>query len=358
MINVGLPFVSITSNIENTLLFSWFILMLTELTAEAFSRLCTDLGVEGLTQDAFSPNADTDPDKWRGVIQEAPRNLLEVHKIVWENNSHLLKDVIALDPKYVADKLAELICPSGKDTLVSFPVGLIEAEGCFSVYPVGSTIKIMEEFTLALHPVDDQIIRSLRAFFGVGVVKRKRDKSIFTVDSSWQLHYVIIPFIEQHSLIGLKRRDFLILKEIVYIKTQTGWLRSPKTRNLTKYWIVRIVYMLAEVTETRERTRSLEDIRSILNVKDTGLPVEFFSYVIVWWFLCSLTQYVKPSPLYVTGFCEGDGGSTVSVLPNKIVHTYNIGASQEGIIEMLKAYFGCGRIYKVNLSNQGATKDH
>jgi len=334
-------------SIENTTLFLYFLFMINELTAQAFFNLITNLSNEGLTDSAISADSDLNPDKWRETFSQAPQKLLDVHNKVWSEKPELLEDVIKLDPKYV--------------------VGLIEAEGCFSVFlgtsgkQTEKSFKIFEEFTLALDPIDAQIVKSLRAFFGVGVIKYRKDAIVYTVDSSWQLNYAIVPFLEQHSLVGLKRRDFLILKEVVYLKTETTLIRSPKTRNQVKYWIARYVYMFAEeIAQTRERTHSLEQIRQTLRVNDTGLPIEFFSNVILWLFLCSLTKHVKPSPWYVTGFCEGDGGSVTSVLPNKRVNTYNIGALQKGILEMIKAYFvGCGTIYYIDLTNQNENaKEH
>lgn len=281
---------------------------------------------------------DATPDKWRETFEEAPEKLRKEHIKNWNGKREIEQNVQSLDPNYVT--------------------GLIEAEGCFSVYfvRVGDSLQVKHEFSLSLDQLDRKIIKSLRSFFGVGTVKETSTDAKLVVDSNWQLWYSIIPFMDQYSLLGYKIRDYNVFKETLYIKMATTLLSSPKTRDQTKYWIAQYVYFFSqEIAQTRERKYSLADIKETLGlqkVHDIGLPIELFTQVILWTYLCGLTKFVKPNPYYVTGFCEGDGGSTVSISPTKLQHTYNVGASQKEILQMLQQYFSVGKIYKIDLSNQ------
>jgi len=138
---------------------------------------------EFIPHDTLSDSYDENPYKWREKLEQAPAKLLNPHRKTFKHQS-----VFTLEPKYVA--------------------GLTDAEGCFSIFFFGADLKLKCEFSITLINLDESIIDSLPGFFQVGLVKKKELCHTFVVQSDWQLYYSVIPFFEQHSLLGIKRRDF------------------------------------------------------------------------------------------------------------------------------------------------------
>jgi len=162
----------------------------------------------GINHDFLSIAPSQNPDEWRQKLSSAPERFFIPHQQGFQSQGTLL-----FDPKYV--------------------VGLADAEGCFSIYFL-SDYKIRCEFHLTLTVNDANIIHSLKTFFQVGHVVIKNDTISFQVTSLWQLYYSIIPFFDQHVLLGRKKRDYLMFRQIViFMVEEPQWLASRKTRNNT-----------------------------------------------------------------------------------------------------------------------------
>ncbi len=284
----------------------------------------------------LSPN----PQKWRASFANAPTRY--VNQRLQSPNT---QGILVLDPQYVT--------------------GLTEAEGCFSVYFVGNDLDVTCEFNLTLIIDDLPIIEALQYFFKVGSVTVAANKASFSVKRDWQLYYSIIPFFEQHPLLGEKRKSFLQLKEVVRLKVEQKILLSSKhTRADTKMLIATYVYALTVKTgEKGRRKYSLEDIRKILQSKEKNrlvvspdIPLEYYGNLALWAFTTPLIPFIKPYSWYVTGIFEGDGGCTVSINASKVIHTYNFAASQLEICLMLQRYFGFGKVYSIDLNTPEAKR--
>ncbi len=318
--------------IYNQLIFS----VTSTIVLEYALKVVTPLGY--VPPEAMSWVLSEDPQKWRESFnfKKAPSHLVNQRFLIQNPNT---QGQLVLDPQYV--------------------VGLTEAEGCFSVYFVGGDLKVKCEFDLTLFITDLPIIEALQRFFKVGHIIKSERKASFSVLADWQLYHSIIPFFEQHALLGKKRESFFILKEVVRLKIETKLLHSKIHRAETKLLLATHLYALTVEGIRGTRKYSLEEIHKILEssvpnrkLPSPGLPLESFGHRA----LCDLTTllipFIKPHPWYVTGFCEGDGGCSATINPKKVIHTYSLCASQEEILKMLKGYFGFGKIYFVDLKNQ------
>jgi len=100
----------------------------------------------------------------------------------------------------------------------------VDGEGCFSVaiskHPTArSRWKIDPHFQVYQHKDNSKVLYLLQDVLQCGYVSKKGGNPscfMFCVDNINQLIYKIIPFFEQHPLIGEKYDNFLIFKDIVY----------------------------------------------------------------------------------------------------------------------------------------------
>lgn len=83
-----------------------------------------------------------------------------------------------------------------------------------SAHKVGWAVK--PAFTIGLHKKDLTLLEDLKSFFGgIGKVSVFKDSARFRVTSVQDLTKVIIPFLDNYSLITKKRADFELLKKTV-----------------------------------------------------------------------------------------------------------------------------------------------
>jgi len=334
-------------NYKSSYFYLHYICLVYSITQEAvsnfieyiFSSQSSQLGFPiRIPHDAMADTITTDPEKWREKLKEAPEKLLKPHEQnFWQ------KGTLTLDPKYV--------------------VGLVDSEGCFSI-SFAMKGKPACEFSISLTSADANIIHSLKNFFKVGKVYDKAEVSTFTVNRDWQLYFAIIPFFDQHPLLGRKRIDYLFFRQVVIQKIEEPkYLASPKLRPEVKYIIANYVYTFFSETEMkRQRKLSLEDLRQNLGIPRKGaiisleegtyseLPMEYINILAFSYFFALLTPFIKPAPWYVTGYYEGDGGSCTTITPERIIHTLNCGSNQVEILYLLQNFFECGNIYLINKS--------
>ncbi len=130
-------------------------------------------------------------------------------------------------------------------------VGFVDGEGCFDVgitphleMPTG--FQVLPEFTVVQHERDIQILYSLKAFFGCGVVRRNHDRRMaFRVSGLKPLKARVIPFFERHPLKTKKRIDFMRFRKVV--------LLMERGEHLTPEGLERIRAIAAQMNTRRER---------------------------------------------------------------------------------------------------------
>jgi len=214
-----------------------------------------------------------------------------------------------------------------------FVTGFIDAEGSFivsvildSAHKVGWAVK--PAFVIGLHKKDLTLLEDLKSFFGgIGKVSVFKDSARFRVTSVQDLTKVIIPFLDNYSLITKKRADFELLKKTV------------------------------DMLNCKEH-RTIEGLHKIVAIKasiNKGLSPQLTSV------FSNIPKVSRPSvqsqiidPNWVAGFASGDGGFLVRVVKSS---TYNIGFqtsllfsitqhSRDGeLMQNLVSYLGCGAYF-------------
>ena len=210
-------------------------------------------------------------------------------------------------------------------------------------------MKVECEFSLGLLAFDKPILESLVSFFNVGTVQEKKNNFVrYDVKTDRELAEVIVPFFEKSPLLGEKRKSFFVMQQILHIKTKTKLLRSPKTRKKTKMQIALLINTFLK----SERKHSLSVIAQKLNLTPGDIEQNWWCEILFNVFLRGFVPFVCPSPQYVTGFCEGDGGCYVTINEKSITHKYILGQSQYPLLAVVKNYLGVGEIYQIDLSKQ------
>ena len=104
--------------------------------------------------------------------------------------------------------------------------GFVDGEGCFHIgINKNSEMKlgyqVLPEFTVVQHERDIQVLHGLKAFFGVGVVRKNHgDRQSYRVRGIKHLNDIILPFFMKHRLITKKRLDFIKFRKVVVMMNE------------------------------------------------------------------------------------------------------------------------------------------
>lgn len=118
--------------------------------------------------------------------------------------------------------------------------GFVDGEGCFSLTyrkDKGKYFYWKASFAISLRSDDTEIIRSIKEYFNCGNISFSSDNVRFEITNPDLLADRIVPFFENHALIGKKRNDFELWKEAVRIivKNKRKSINSTKGhRGFTK----------------------------------------------------------------------------------------------------------------------------
>ena len=107
-----------------------------------------------------------------------------------------------------------LIATGPKISDSSWLAGFASAEGSFTVKTVNSAscltgVQVYLRFQLTQHSRDEQLIKSLREYFGCGAVHPDRDTFNFLVTKFSDIRSKIIPFFAEYPVQGVKFKDYL-----------------------------------------------------------------------------------------------------------------------------------------------------
>lgn len=91
--------------------------------------------------------------------------------------------------------------------------GFTSAEGCFLVRIINSSshrlgVQVTMVFQLTQHVRDEQLMRSLIAYFGCGSFRERGVVVDFQVQKFSDLTHKIIPFFHKYPILGVKSKDF------------------------------------------------------------------------------------------------------------------------------------------------------
>ena len=153
-----------------------------------------------------------------------------------------------------------------KQKLYSYLLGIIDAEGCFSI-----SIKKQDSarfgwvidpvFHVTQHKSARDVLEDLQKAFNAGRIIPKTGQEnllIFIVDNRRQLREKVIPFFHRYPL-RIKKEDYEIFKEVVLALenkehyTEDGFRRlAKKSRSFQRARKGRYKYSLSEILGTEE----------------------------------------------------------------------------------------------------------
>lgn len=127
--------------------------------------------------------------------------------------------------KGLSDKLKEsfsninpVLRPEVKNREIKDPnwmSGFVEAEGCFNIAVLnyGNSTKVQLRLIISQHVRDEALIKSFVNYFGVGLITKSRNTTVFYVSSLKDNNNIIIPFFVKYPLYGVKLLDFINWKQ-------------------------------------------------------------------------------------------------------------------------------------------------
>jgi hypothetical protein len=218
--------------------------------------------------------------------------------------------------------------------------GFVDAEGCFCIIIEVSNLlkwKVRTSFEINLHEKDQEILKKIQSYFGVGAIYHRPDrkKSVYRVSNVKYIRDVIIPHFTKYPLISKKRGDFLLWSEVIKLILKKDHLNKEGFSKILSYY-------------------------ASINKGISKKVQEYFSNIIP----ADKPAICLPdnlNPQWVSGFVAGDGGFSIYVriakdyiLSEKVYCRFHI-AQHVKDLELMKLFiqfFNCG---SVNLRSNTAT---
>ncbi len=146
-----------------------------------------------------------------------------------------------------------------------FVTGFVEGEGSFYVgifkrKQMNIRWEVRPSFSLSQNKSDRDLVCLLVSFFQCGNVREsENDNTVkYEVRSLEDITKKVIPHFERYKLMGRKKRDFEIFKEIIVLMN--------KKRHFRKDGLSKIVKLSLEMTKNPRRIKSLKKITTFLKV--------------------------------------------------------------------------------------------
>ena len=212
--------------------------------------------------------------------------------------------------------------------------GFSDAEGSFSV-KIGKDLKrkhgirVIPVFTIELHKRDRELLKSIKDFFGVGIITERirsgRPSAIYTVQRLQHLQHIIIPHFRKYALLTQKKADFLLFSSVIDLMI--------KAKSLSRDNIIEIL-----------------SIKSSMNTGLSNILKELFPEV----------KIVKPverpiitsekieSDTWLSGFVESKGNFYIKSSITQVVLAFSISQHSRDahLMGVIRDYFNCGKLEK------------
>lgn len=165
--------------------------------------------------------------------------------------------------------------PKNKDSLKYYLAGFADSEGSFNVNVCKNKYsyfgwKLDPLFQIYQSKENDKMLHIFRDVLGCGYIRKSENDSsgyVYCVNSINNLVSNVIPFFEEHPLIGSKYKDFSLFKEIVYALANKEQLNFNGFSRLTrlackmskcgknkKYLLGYVLRSLDQSSETKRQT--------------------------------------------------------------------------------------------------------
>nr|YP_010390835.1 LAGLIDADG endonuclease [Fusarium brasilicum]UPX01629.1 LAGLIDADG endonuclease [Fusarium brasilicum]UPX01681.1 LAGLIDADG endonuclease [Fusarium brasilicum]UPX01835.1 LAGLIDADG endonuclease [Fusarium cortaderiae] len=210
--------------------------------------------------------------------------------------------------------------------------GFVDAEGCFStIIEVSEDLKrkVRVSFEINLHEKDEQILVSIKSFFGVGQVYNRSDKkiSMYRVTNVNYIKDNIIPHFIEYPLMSKKALDFLLWSKVIEIILNKEHLSEEGFLKVLSYY----AYINTGVSKKVQKYYP--------NIIPADKPDTFLPETL--------------HPQWVSGFVAGDGGFSIYirsakdyVISEKVSCRFHI-AQHIRDLELMKLFikfFDCGSV--------------
>lgn len=186
-------------------------------------------------------------------------------------------------------------------------------------------------FEIATHSRDRALLERIQEYLGVGVIyERKKDISDYKVSSLKEITEFIIPHFDKYPLVGQKRADFELFKQII--------LLMNKKEHLTSDGLQQIINIRASLNN------GLSDVLKSAFADFTAVPRPLV-----------IDQKI-PDPHWLAGFTDGEGCFRVDVQRDskskqvKAVFKIVQHSRDTELLKVLCEYLGCGKY-----SSEGST---
>jgi hypothetical protein len=117
--------------------------------------------------------------------------------------------------------------------------GFVDAEGCFHVSIYRDKKKKTEKwhitpvFQVGLHIKDLDILINMKSFFNDrGNIYKYKNSANYQIRDLNSLYDIVIPHFDKYTLLTQKQSDYLLFKEIIYLKKENEHLNNEGLKNI------------------------------------------------------------------------------------------------------------------------------
>nr|YP_010218563.1 LAGLIDADG endonuclease [Morchella brunnea]UBU98482.1 LAGLIDADG endonuclease [Morchella brunnea] len=220
--------------------------------------------------------------------------------------------------------------------------GFSQSDGCFTIAfekrKSGLLVRPKPIFVLTQDISELDMFKKLHLHVGIGYITKSKINVSLYVTSLADIKNVLFPIFDKHPLRYGKRRSYLIFKHVVNMMLNKEHLKLEGLLS-----IIHLSFWMNKETSTRTE-ESKTKLIDFLRDKHGELP-EYKE--------TSITNDLPIAPMsldFITGLIDGDGSFNVSFQLKpyrrvKINFTVVQETSCKEVLNELKAYFGCGKVY-------------
>lgn len=241
--------------------------------------------------------------------------------------------------------------------------GLIQADGNFSISicKKGKNIWLSPKFNLTLHKKNENIIKGIKDYFGVGYYYID-NKNIcrYNVNKITDLIKIIIPFFIKYKLRGEKYISFIMFKIVVTkLYNKEHYIKNINPNNLTKHStillnLINMSYNINPLSKNRDIESKVNLLRYLNEYEREIIKSDLIYKDILNEELIKYPNNQNINIEFIKGIFDGDGNITAYLNYNKIGNLrirlyFNITQDihNKKVLEEIQEFFNCGNIYDI-----------
>jgi len=242
----------------------------------------------------------------------------------------------------LTNQISQLTCPNIKITKnnlhPNYITGFIDGEASFNITISKDTARttgyrVVCEFHITQKYHSAEVLYAIKDYFNCGLVKvcSKQNKTLnYQINSFKDIHSILIPFLDKHSLITSKQLNYLTFKKAINM-------------------LINGEHLTIE---------GIEELKRLAKEMNTNRTFEE-----KWEFTQNYCPTVEISPEWIAGFTDAEGCFYFyigkQILKGKQSSTWLLNPSLEigqnthdvAVLELIKNYLNCGRIKPTRKDN-------